>query len=467
MRTYGTHLVCIPHAVVVLACAGSVAFADLSSPTMAIYAPDSSVIPQYRLWDGSTWGSPLSMPTFAAEPCWIIARNCPERNETACAVYDEAAALHLSLFDGTSWTTPVRVCQKSGAGKKQRAFDMAYEASGDLIAVYFDRKDEGEDDDEDDGEESDDDSGGTKGYRYRVVSNGTISAEGVLSMPSNAKAKWIMAKNEPGTDRILFLACDKSKSLYASVWAGSSFATAATLTSNLHGSNVPCWTAEYEALSRQGLIVYTDGNSSTLKYRTLQETSVGSETTGPTIGTKKIKVLRSSSRSGTDGVMVLALDSNKDLYGVYWDGTAWGAPALIATSLKYSNRLCADVAFQPNGAAALAVFCAKDSGVIKHCVWNGTTWGSVLDGSNGGGKNQLAFLHPAQTGTSIFTLVEDDDDDLMAAPWNGVSLATHTDLSTSVGGEDKMAPFTVVTPAVAAGDETARRVVQWQESNPR
>ncbi|MBL8744833.1 MAG: hypothetical protein JNK58_00600 [Phycisphaerae bacterium] len=446
--------------VALLAMAADTAAADSTATTMAVYAPDASLIPKYRLWNGTSWGSPASMPAVTGYPYWMVARNCPTRPETACVLLDHSLNLHFTVFNGSTWTTPGLLNAHIGGGMTQRSFDVAYEGAGDLLIAYF-TKGIGVDEDADYTK---------KGWRYRTFRGTAVSSEQILMLPENKDSRWVRLHPEPASNRILLLASDTRFDLHAAVWTGSSFTGAQTIETNLAEKDMECWSGAYESQSRDAVIVYASGSSSTVRFRTVSGTTIGAEQSGPAMGSSRLRWVRTASQPGTDGIMLVTLNFSKELHSCYWNGSAWGSPALLASSLQYNDRANFDVAFQPDGAKCLAIYSANRLGNIMRRLWSAGSWSAAVSGSDGASPNAVFALFPT-AGAQIFGMVSGTDDDLMSVVWNGSTLSTHVDLDGTIEGAQTAQPFMIVGAAESEGVEPdppdSRRVVEWNEVDPR
>lgn len=428
------------------------AWADQSSPTILVYAPKGTGTAQYRVWNGSSWSAAASMPSIGEEGWWVVARNCPTRNETACAILDKDQRLYLTFFDGTSWSSPQTLASEVGDSKDGRAFDLAYEESGDFLIAYWD-----EDDD---------------AVRYRTASGGGASGEATVSFSGIEEVSWLRLHSRPGSDHVMLLASDEDKDLYGAVWTGSSWTSAMRLGSSLRSKSTECWTGVFEAKSGEGLVVYSHSSSGVIRYRTLTGTTWSDEQTGPNMGGNKLQWMQSAANPANNSIMLVVLDDDKKLYSCLWSGSAWGEPEHIASSLKHDNRANYDVAYQPDGAKALLVHAQSSSSVIKHRVWSGSAWGATLNGSSTGDDNDLFAAFTGRAGGDIFVANIDSGEDLNFAHWDGSTLGSHVQLHGSVAGSKQTLSMSISVPRSVEAEEedpgpAPKRVTRWQEVNPR
>lgn len=457
--------VCVAWCTTMLA-AISTAHGDGASPTIIVYAPDSSTIPHFRTLsivpsgsgdsslDTLSWGSSSALPAVTGYPHWIVAKNSPARNETAAAFYGHTLALSLSFYDGTSWSSPVQLGTNVGLNYGQRAFDLVHENSGDLLVAWWDA---------------------TSGkITSRTGSSSSLAAAQTLDLGDATGVRWVSLVPQPATNRVLLLALNDNEDLYASFWTGSSWKAASMLSNQQYNDNTECFAASFEAQSREGLIVYTQSASPVIRYRTMSGSTISAEQTGPNMGDNKIRWIRAASNPTTNQVMVVVASEGLQLNAVLWDGSAFGTPVQVATGLQSHNRRQFDIAWQADGANALLVHTQSGVGTIKRRVFTGGAWGSTANGSNGGSTNAVFALFPDATGSRIFGAFYGTDNDLFASFWNGSTMTKHTDLNGTIEGMQTCQAFMVVAPGIAQtqaeADEdaaTVKRVVQWQEADPR
>lgn len=435
-------------------CIASIASADGTSPTIIIYTPDGSTTPQFRTWGAPAWGNAAALPAVEGYAHWVVARNSPARNETAAAFYGHTRALSLAFYDGSAWSTPMLLASDVGVAHTQRAFDLVYENSGDMLVAWWDSA--------------------SGKIISRSGSAASLGSEKALDLGDATGVRWVRMVPQPATNRVLLLALNDHDDLFASFWAGSSWKAPTTLSTQQYNDDTECFAAAFESQSRDGLIIYTQSSSPVIRYRTTSGSTISAEQNGPNSGDNKIRWIRAVANPTNNQILVVIAAEGLALNAVVWDGTAFGSVTEVAAGLEYDNRQQFDIAWQPDGARALLVHTQSDTGIIAYRQFVNGAWGHAVNGPNGGSTNALLTLTPAASGTMIFGAYYGTDNDLFTSWWTGAQMSNAADLNGNIEGALTCQSFMVVAPSSpqveAEADEdaaTVKRVVQWQEADPR
>lgn len=424
MRAFNERLLC---AIVFLAAAARVG-ADSSSPTMLIYAPNDSNTPAYRIWSGTAWGSPANLPSVGGFTNWVVARNCPTRNETACVTLDQNNDANVAIFNGTTWGGVTEVCSDT-AESWMRSMDAAYESiSGDLVIGYWN-------------------AAATK-IGYRTFSGGSVSSESLLTLPANNTASWVRLVPSPINNNILLLAQNSSGNLYACIWNGTAWGSVSTLESSVSASSYECFAGAAESISGRFIAAYGENGNTRLRYRVWDGSGWSGEASGFDTGAT-IRWVRMASDPVSNEVLCASLDDQSDVNVAAWNGSAWGSHLEPTVNVHWNDRRQVDLAYEAGGTAALLMYGQKDSNTLRYRTWNGSSWSSESSASNAGNKAPVVALVTGTSTGEIFQADFDDGNDLNARRWSGTALSSHTELSGTIEGGQQTQSFMVCVPATA------------------
>src|SRR5262245_24296798 len=90
------------------------ALANGSASTRVIFARSGSNYPRASTWNGSSWSSSSSIVDVGSPAYWVIARNCPTRNETVMGTLDTSSDVNIVFHNGSSWGSANQVCSNTG-----------------------------------------------------------------------------------------------------------------------------------------------------------------------------------------------------------------------------------------------------------------------------------------------------------------------------------------------------------------
>ena len=144
----------------------------------------------------------------------------------------------------------------------------------------------------------------------------------------NGVIKHQVLKFSPTRDEAILATLTSTGELQAQVWNGSSWGSVTTLgaltTSGDLYSQYRYFDLEYESTSGDAIIVYSDGSADP-DYKVWNGTGWsenGADINIPTIGIPYW--IEMAADPGSDEMAMISIDSNNDVYGMYWSGSAWG-----------------------------------------------------------------------------------------------------------------------------------------------
>src|SRR6185503_9064714 len=120
-------------------------------------------------------------------------------------------------------------------------------------------------------------------------------------------------------------------------------------------SSQECVDAAYEQSSGRCLIAWARNGTTIPKYRVWTGSAWLAEGSLPDIG-GNVKQMRLAPDPAGNKIIAMTLDGTADVNLVVWDGTAWGATNEAQTSVPSTDRRGIDVAFEPAGTRALAMY---------------------------------------------------------------------------------------------------------------
>ncbi len=438
-----------------LACTLATA-AGAAPPTMAIWARKDTNTPYSSAYVAG-WGPRTALPAFSNNIRWVVARTCPNREELALVTLDTSKDVRLAFFRDNTWAAPTTLCTNV-ATVSDRCYHAAYErTSGDLLVVYWNK------------------SAGRLGYR--TASGGAISGESTIALGADhggqggddddeeEKVRYVTLAPKPNSDTMMLLAMRDDRDLLAVEWTGSAWASVNTLETNCESDSNENYAAAYEALSGRALVVYAEKSQAQPRYRTYDGTSFSSEMSAPSIG-KTPRWIRLAPRPGTDDILMVCLDKDKDINGNLWSGSTstWGANFELSNDARHDNRRCFDVAFEVSGSRALIVYSHKNQDRLYYRTWTTTGgWSTEATGPELSDVPDVIALYPATVGSTIYVVASTKGRKLFGVTWNGSKLSSATLLDSNLSGSDGTEQFALTdNPATQA----VPHITRWVETNP-
>lgn len=367
---------------------------------MVAYSVNTAT-PQYRIWNGSSWGAQASANATSGSVRWVVLKYARTRNEAMLGTLSTTGDIYVQIWNGSSWSTPKRIANVGTTNYVYRGFDIEYENYRDRAVVVFVP------------------SAGATTLRYSiwdgsswVVDNAAVP----LTLPTTGTIYWVeMAPNpKPDNNDIALIYLEANRLVYGILWNGSTWSnmgvttawgTAATATRK-------CIDVAYEQKSGRAMFIWGDQTAGYQYYRLWD----GSTLTSPTS-------LYIAAMGGVANWVMLAPDptSNRIMYGVQdagrdlntrlWSGSAWDT----ATQHPEHDSSTEDAADQ-NFSIAWEIFPGYegrawlmwgDGATVSYKEWTGSSWGTaaIISGSDDTARVQLT-THP-YTGV-IFAVIQED-----------------------------------------------------------
>ncbi|MFQ5406050.1 MAG: hypothetical protein ACE5DI_02760 [Candidatus Micrarchaeia archaeon] len=178
-----------------------VAYESSSGNALAVYLNDGSSNPAYRTYSAGSWSAQSNANNVGASPRWIRLASNPSSDEIMLAVLDSSRDLNAQAWDGSSFAANQELdnnLQTHG----QRSFDVAYQADGNAVIAYGERRD--------------------TSPAYRTWNGASWSSpSNIVNIGSNTR--WIeLAANASGNDMV-FADLDAAHDLSVTRWDGSSW----------------------------------------------------------------------------------------------------------------------------------------------------------------------------------------------------------------------------------------------------
>jgi hypothetical protein len=359
------------------------AAAQQNAPALTFSETSTNTRATAREWEGGGWSSKNSTTVLGADVCWQDVVNSPRSEGRALMTLCENRTLSLAAWQGTFWDSPVTLTADAGA-TNSKVFALAYEQrSGDLMTVY--RK-------------------GTDSTIYFRTHTSAIVPEQTLSLGLSSAPQWMELAARPRSDEVV-LVVRSGGELRAAVWNGSSWGGTVTLDSSTSTAGRPFAVAP---MSRTGrAMVVWSATTGAPKYRVWDGAAWGAQGVLPAVagGVRLGWVsLASNPLLGSDEMLVSMTGINSQINLNSWDGSAWGTNLVAETAAAAGTERRADIAYQPDGARALAVWHRAGQNAVRYRAWTGA-WSAEATGPDMGSEAQSLALAPGYNANEIVMAV--------------------------------------------------------------
>jgi hypothetical protein len=385
-----------------------------------------------KLWDGgtSTWGTATTMGDDSSA---ILLNSHPNNGAVLAAVYEDDTSAtkdiqeaHLTGGSQTwstiaqIWDGPVR--RNLGITRMAQA-TQKYNSSNQGMLLYVT-------------EDS------TTYPQYRRWTGSSWSSASSAS-GTNGELRHMVLKTSPKRDEAALVTLWNNGRVEAQIWNGTTSSWSGTqLLNTLNDANgnrdlqslYRGFDIEYENTSGDLIVVTGDGTADP-NYHVWNGTSW----TGPVDinipTTGRPNWIELASKPWTDELAMILIDSNVDVYGMRWTGSAWdnmGTAAVWDATGAIATEKSIDVAYETTSWDALFMWLDATSTDQYYRTYSGTTLSAatLLDNAQAWGIGNWMTLasNPTSWSDQIMFWVLDVSSDLNTFLWSGAAWsAVHTE----------------------------------------
>jgi Mg-chelatase subunit ChlD len=180
-----------------------IAYEQSTGRAMVVWA-DSNYV-KYRIWNGVSWGSEQNLYSFSNSVCWLKLAVDPHSNNMILVSQDIANDIYANTWTGSSWSTR-RSLENNAGTYTRRTVDVAFEqSSGTGLVVWGDT---------------------TSTPKYETWNGVSWSNEASASNFGSGSPMWVQLTPDPSSDEIFLMTTDGYNDLNIQKWSGSSWSSA-------------------------------------------------------------------------------------------------------------------------------------------------------------------------------------------------------------------------------------------------
>ncbi len=299
---------------------------------------------------------------------------------------------------------------------------------------------------------------GTSTPKYRIWDGSSWGSELSATDVSGTEIRWLQVKYAPTRDEAIMVVLTNTGQVQAQVFNGSSWGSVTTLATLSDSSNSPDggslyrgFDIEYEQSSGDAIVVAADGTADP-NYYVWNGSSWSSGTNIDVPTTGRPYWIELASRPNSDEMAMILLDSNTDVYGLRWTGSAWdnmGDSAVWDATAAIATRQAIDAAFETSSGDIMFIWGDATSTDQYYRTYSGSTLSSatLLDNAQAAGVSYWLRLAPNPTSGSdqILFGVLDAGDDLNTFMWDGSAWsAVHAEHDAATENGDVERDFDIV-----------------------
>lgn len=273
--------------------------------------------------------------------------------------------------------------------------------------------------------------------KFRLWDGSSWGSEQSASNFIGSEIYNMQLKYAPTRDEAILVAMTNTGQIQTQIWNGSSWSSATTLSTVSDKVNSPnggslyrSFSVEYEQISGDAIIIVADGTADP-DYYVWNGTSFSGPTNIDIPTTGKPYQIELASRSGSDEMAFITLDTNSDVYGMRWTGSAWNnmtvTTAWETTASSAGTFKPIDVAFEKTSWDIMFAwwFVTVATAHFRYRTYSGgvlSSFTNVTNANNGWAVRWLKLAPNLTTGSNqIMIGLHDAGADLNTFLWSGTS----------------------------------------------
>jgi hypothetical protein len=308
-----------------------------------------------------------------------------------------------------------------------RPFDCAYESlSGDAVLVYKDNSTDP-----------------SRDLVYQIWDGSGWTDPAYIDDPMGRKEYyWVTLESDPLTDEIAMIGVTSDGDVNCWVWDGSSWGSHYLLSTSVTDVGYEVASIAWEFNSGEAIAAVADGQYVKVARYAGSWSGMGSFSLvlNPNSMTPDINwvMLKPHRVSGSDRVMLMALDAGEKLYTRQWSGSSWlSLPELMDDKLQSGQSRCFDGDWMPTGTSFILFAGQFNTQLLSYKVWSPSGWNPSGAGSwsyYSGATDRQEWIqvrsNPKAEYPEVIVATVDASSNLVVTAWDGATLQDQTVITT-------------------------------------
>lgn len=273
--------------------------------------------------------------------------------------------------------------------------------------------------------------------KYRLWDGNTWWSEQSASAFVGSELYNMQVRYAPTRDEAILVAITNTGQIQAQVfngttwWSPTTLSTVGDTVNNPNGASLYRWfDIEYEQTSGDAIVIVAD-NTADPDYYVWNGTSWTGPTNIDIPTTGRPLQIELASRTGSDELAFITLDSNSDVYAMRWTGTAWNnmavATAWETTASIAGTRKAIDVTFETTSWDIMFAwwFATVATAHFRYRAYAAGVLGAVTNVTNANQGGVVSWLklapNPTTSSDQIMIGLQDAGADLNTFIWSGTA----------------------------------------------
>ncbi len=280
---------------------------------IAVYS-DNTTTPKYRIWDGSSWSSQLSLVNLAnngsSVPIYIVTRARSGTNEVMAGFFTQSRDVNTEYFNGANWNLH-SVHSTSAPNNASQMVDFVWSTNDSTKGALI--YSSGNND---------------RGMNLKIWTASGLGS-GSWSSATNSTNQGVLGPMEIDSRASVleFIACDKDTSSDIYCFKSDGTPTFSSPTNNVLTTTTATGTQKtfdikYQSSGDLAVAVYSDNSAiPKLKNYNPLTNSFDSAATNLNSLSAALRTVSEIPLANSSNIMILLGDNNNDLYSVMWNGS--------------------------------------------------------------------------------------------------------------------------------------------------
>ncbi len=253
--------------------------------------------------------------------------------------------------------------------------------------------------------------------RYRLWNGSAWSDEGSAGNVME-DIQWMVLKAAPNRNEYVLLTLDGNGDINGQAWQNGSWLGPLEIVSGIN-DRYRGFDVAYEQISGDAVAVYSDGTS-VPKYIVWNGRAVTQTGIVQPIGSGIPWWVVLASDPNSDEIVLVTLDTNRDIYAQVWDGNSWGNVVLLESNSETRTLQGFDVVYEGTSGRAMVVWSDRFSSRPQYRIWDGSAWSPEYSANNVGSSNiYWVKLASERWSNRILLGTLDSANDVNVQTWNG------------------------------------------------
>ncbi|MEZ5335590.1 MAG: VWA domain-containing protein [Methanolobus sp.] len=274
----------------------------------------------------------------------------------------------------------------------------------------------------------------------------------------------VVLESSPSGSEIIMGTSDNNNDVNVQVWDGSSWGSVNQFTGSLDSYSSRGFDIKYEQVSGDAVIAYMDKdiNDGVPRYRVWDGSTWSSDNSvdGSSAGAGDVGWVVLETSPGSDEMILVTLDNERDIRAQVWDGSSWGNAEFITNNARATSYQCFDVSYEQGTGKAIVSWADMGTNEVMYKIWDGSSWGSATTMYTPDARVYWIKMESDPHSDDILFAAIDNDYDIHVTAWNGSSWRAPEEIETSVYEYSRR------SVDIAFESTSGNGLVVWGEGNP-